>query len=177
MGYCIMLNCSAVAWRSKHEPIVALLTAESEYVAACYSTQEIVSLRRLLKRLAGTFTLEDCKRHSNPDADPQSNPTCVYEDNRACLLLAGEPVLGDWSKHIDVSYHFLRDKVREGEVQLIACSTQNMVADVLTKPLGAVKFHQFVRTMMNLLSSPAASTETVEEEEQDDDLLKGGVLK
>eukprot|EP00961_Rhodomonas_salina_P089401 1202369-Rhodomonas_salina.1 len=39
-----MLNGGAVAWRSKREPIVVLSTAESEYVAACYSTQEIASL-------------------------------------------------------------------------------------------------------------------------------------
>eukprot|EP00961_Rhodomonas_salina_P294154 3934326-Rhodomonas_salina.1 len=43
MGYVLMLNAGAISWRSKHEPIVALSTAEVEYVAACYAAQEVVS--------------------------------------------------------------------------------------------------------------------------------------
>eukprot|EP00961_Rhodomonas_salina_P172732 2329229-Rhodomonas_salina.1 len=40
MGYVLMLNGGAISWRSKRQPIVALLTAEAEYVAACYAAQE-----------------------------------------------------------------------------------------------------------------------------------------
>eukprot|EP00961_Rhodomonas_salina_P121424 1634368-Rhodomonas_salina.2 len=43
MGYVLMLNAGEIAWRSKREPIVALSTAEAEYMAACYAAQEVVS--------------------------------------------------------------------------------------------------------------------------------------
>jgi hypothetical protein len=133
MGYVIMLNAAAVSWRSKREPIVALSTAEAEYVGACYAAQEILALRSLLKRLGYA----------------QSLPTCIYEDNQACILLAGEPVFRERSKHIDLRWHFIRDKVRTQDVHLVPCSTQNMVADVLTKALGWVKHVKFIEIMMN----------------------------
>ena len=82
---------------------------------------------------------------------PQDSPTCVYEDNAACILLSGEPVFRERSKHIDVRYHYLREQVRGNVLQLIACSTINMVADVLTKPLGFVKFMKFEGVMMNFI--------------------------
>jgi hypothetical protein len=133
MGFVLMLNGAAVSWRSKRQPIVALSTAEAEYVAACYAAQEVVALRTLMGRLGF----------------PQTDPTCVYEDNAACILLSGEPVFRERSKHIDVRFHYLRDQVRNKTMQLIACSTHQMVADVLTKPLGYVKFMQFISVMMN----------------------------
>eukprot|EP00961_Rhodomonas_salina_P163958 2208074-Rhodomonas_salina.2 len=51
MGYVLMLNGGVISWRSKCQPIVALLTAEAEYVAACYAAQEVVSVGNLLERL------------------------------------------------------------------------------------------------------------------------------
>eukprot|EP00961_Rhodomonas_salina_P158470 2133033-Rhodomonas_salina.1 len=85
MGYTVMLNGSVVSCRSMRQPIVALSTAEAEYIAACYAAQEIVALRTLLDSLGFR----------------QQNPTCCYEDNQACILLAGEPVFRERSKHID----------------------------------------------------------------------------
>jgi len=133
MGYTIMLNGGVVSWRSKRQPIVALSTAESEYVAACYAAQEVVSLRMLLKRLGFV----------------QDAPTCVYEDNAACILLSGEPVFRERSKHIDVRWHFVRNMVRAQQLQLVPCSTHAMIADAMTKPLGWVKHLRFTEQIMN----------------------------
>jgi hypothetical protein len=76
-------------------------------------------------------------------------PTCCYEDNQACILLAGEPVFRERSKHIDVRWHFVREATRNFILQLVPCSTHNMIADALTKPLGWVKFVKFNEMIMN----------------------------
>jgi len=140
MGYTIMLNGAVVSWRSKRQPIVALSTAEAEYIAACYAAQEIVALRTLLDRLGFR----------------QQNPTCCYEDNQACILLAGEPVFRERSKHIDVRWHFVREATRNFILQLVPCSTHNMIADALTKPLGWVKFLKFIEMIMNFKHNNSA---------------------
>lgn len=44
------------------------------------------------------------------------------------------------SKHIDVRYHFLRDLVREGKIELVHCSTDEQVSDIMTKPLKVETF-------------------------------------
>ena len=46
------------------------------------------------------------------------------------------------SKHIDVHFHFLRDLVKDGSIELVHCGTENQVADVMTKPL---KLNAFLR--------------------------------
>lgn len=43
-------------------------------------------------------------------------------------------------KHIDVRYHFLRDLTKDGVVELVHCSTENQIADILTKPLKLDSF-------------------------------------
>ena len=65
----------------------------------------------------------------------QSSPTVVYCDNISAIKLSKNPVMHGRSKHIDIRFHFLRDLVRDGLVEIIQCSTQEQVADVLTKPL------------------------------------------
>ncbi len=54
-------------------------------------------------------------------------------------------------KHIDVAYHYVRNKVADELMELVYISTTDMVADGLTKPLEAVKFGSF-RSMMGMSS-------------------------
>ena len=53
------------------------------------------------------------------------------------------PVFHDRSKHINIRYHFIRDMVQRGAVRLDHIGTDEQVADILTKPLGKVKFLTF----------------------------------
>jgi hypothetical protein len=48
-----------------------------------------------------------------------------------------------WTKHIEVHYHFIREKVLAGEIDLIYVSTEDQVADIFTKVLGAEKHRRF----------------------------------
>ena len=56
-------------------------------------------------------------------------------------------VFHDKSKHIDIRYHFIRDMVQKGVVELQYIPTDDQTADVLTKPLPRVKFEYFRRRL------------------------------
>jgi hypothetical protein len=77
-GYVLMLNGAAVAWKSKRQPIVALSTAEAEFVAASSMIQETIYIRTLLHNLGYS----------------QTAPTIIYEDNATCLKWANGAVGG-----------------------------------------------------------------------------------
>ena len=70
-------------------------------------------------------------------------------DNQGCIALAKNPKHHLRTKHIDVQYHFIREKVEEEVIKLRYCPTQEMVADVLTKALARDK-HEAMRSAMRL---------------------------
>ena len=68
-------------------------------------------------------------------------------DKQSAIALTNNPVLHSRTKHIDFQHHFIRNEVTEGRIDLIYVSTEQMVADGLTKPLTHVKFFSFIRQL------------------------------
>ena len=69
----------------------------------------------------------------------QMKPTdtvTLNEDSQACIKIATNPCLAERTKHFDIKYHWLRDKVKSKDVELKYISTHDQVADILTKSLG-----------------------------------------
>jgi hypothetical protein len=61
-------------------------------------------------------------------------------DSKSALALAKNPVFHEWSKHIWVRYHFIRGCLEEGSFKACYINTKDQLADLLTKPLGRIKF-------------------------------------
>jgi hypothetical protein len=118
-GYVFMLSSGAVSWSSKKQPVVTLCTTEAEFIAAASSTCQAVWLRRILQQL---------------NHEPRKSTT-IYCDNSSTIKLSKNPVLHGRNKHIDVRFHFLRELTKDEVVELIQCSSQEQVADIMTKPL------------------------------------------
>ncbi len=74
----------------------------------------------------------------------------IYCDNINSILLANNPVYHVRTKHIEVHYHFIREKVLAKEIDLIHVSTENQIADIFTKALGIDKLKKF-RKMFGVL--------------------------
>ena len=108
------------AWSSKKQPIVALSSTEAKYRGAALATCEAIWLKRLLKDLQ----------------EEVSDPTTIYCDNLNNIQLAKNPVFHARTKHIEVHYHFVRERVLSGEVELQYVPTDRQAADIFTKPLG-----------------------------------------
>lgn len=121
-GYLFMIEETGgvVSWGSKLQPTVALSSAEAEYMAACAAVQEAVHLRLLMSDLGFE----------------QREPTVIYEDNQGCIALSDNPVYHRRTKHIDIRYHFIRERVASKEIELKYVPTKHQLADLLTKGLA-----------------------------------------
>ncbi len=78
-------------------------------------------------------------------------PSVLYQDNKSALLLEtnGLRSASKRTKHIKVQYFFIKDKVEQGEIKLHHCPTEEMWADILTKPKQGKAFHNFCNKLMN----------------------------
>jgi hypothetical protein len=104
-----MMGTRAVSWSSKKQPIVTLSSTEAEFVAATTCACQAIWLMKILKEL-----------HFKEDG-----PTQIYCDNSSTIKLSKNPVLHGRSKHIDVKYHFLRDLMNDGVINLIYCRSED----------------------------------------------------
>ena len=132
-GNVFMWSGGAICWLSQKQSTVALSTAESEYIALSSAAQEAVWLRRLFVDLG-----EDC-----------TQPLTIMEDNQGAIAMTNNPVQHRRTKHIDIRYHFVREHVLNGTVQIKYCCTKNMLADLFTKPLTRGQF-EYLRDSIGL---------------------------
>jgi len=133
-GYVFFKNNGAISWKSKKQSIVALSTMEAEYIALSNALKEALSLQRMEKSV----------QIKNPG---EQNPITIFEDNQSAINTSNNLIRNDRSKHIDVRFHFIREKVANKEVQIKCCQSSNMVADILTKPLGKILFSKHCRSL------------------------------
>ena len=73
----------------------------------------------------------------------------IHCDNLSSIQLARNPVFHARTKHIEVHYHYVRERVLAGDLDLVYVSTEEQVADIFTKALGAENLRCF-RTMLEL---------------------------
>lgn len=126
-GYMVFLNGGLISYRSRKQSIVALSTAEAEYVAISEVCQQLAWLNRLCS---------DFEIVMNED-----QPLKFFSDNQSAIALTkGE--CSHRTKHIDTKYHYIRQAVENGEVSLHYVPSEYNLADILTKPLNSVKIKQ-----------------------------------
>jgi hypothetical protein len=124
---CFGLGSTVVSWFSRKQKSVALSFAEVEYMATSEASCEVIWLCKLLVGIFGV----------------QLSSTMIYCDNWSSIKLSKNPFFYDRSKHIEIRYHFIRDYVQRGAIELQFISTDEQVADILTKTLGRDKFVHF----------------------------------
>ena len=82
----------------------------------------------------------------------KSNDTVLFQDNKSCMLLHnnGKSSSSKRTRHLNIRYYFLSDRIANGELRVEYCPTDDMVADYFTKPLQGDKFRKFRKIIMNL---------------------------
>lgn len=118
-GYLFKLAGGSISWASKLQPTVALSSTEAEYMALSAGVQEALYLRQLLEDLGYQ----------------QSAATVIHEDNQGCIALADNPIHHKRTKHIDIRYHFVRERIESEEIKVSYVPTEHQLADLLTKAL------------------------------------------
>lgn len=129
------MNGGTISWASKKQAIVAISTAEAEFIALVEASQEAVWLRKLL----------------NDFEEEQTMPTKIYEDNQSCLKIIQNGQYSNRTKHMDTKYYFLKDLQDKNILHYIYCCTELMEADIFTKPIAAVSFEK-LRTLIGLIN-------------------------
>ena len=78
----------------------------------------------------------------------------VHQDNQSAMKLEinGRRSCGQKSRHIDIRYFFLKDKIQKGEIKVEYCPTEEMVADFLTKPLQGALFNKMKDVIMGRIT-------------------------
>ena len=131
-GFVILLADCPLVWQSKLQGQVALSTMEAEYIALSTSLRSLIPLKALVAEVA-TSLMEDSTFLT-------STYSSVFEDNTGALLLAQSPRISPRSKHIAVPYHFFREHVANGTIQIHKVASEVNPADLFTKGLERVKF-------------------------------------
>lgn len=136
-GFVFNIGSGAVSWSSKLQLTVALSTCEAEYMGQTQATKEAVWLKSLLNEIERPI--------STPVAPSIHSMQAVIIncDNQGAAALAKNPLAHARSKHIDIQWHYQREKIEDGSVQLRYIPTDQQIADGLTKPLPKNKFLSF----------------------------------
>jgi hypothetical protein len=123
-----MFAGGAISWSSKLQKTVALSTTESEYRAGGHACQEVLWLRGLTDELKLSYL--------------NAEPLTLFIDNEGAKALTKNPEYHSRTKHIELKYYFVQELVEAGVVDFQSCGTDDMVADICTKPLARAK-HSF----------------------------------
>ena len=130
-GYSFHIGNGAVTWSSKKQNVVALSSTKAEYVALTHAAKEALWLRTLFQEF-----------------NRQGHETLTINcDNQGSIALSKDNKYHAHTKHIDVRYHFIRECVADGKIELSYVPTDDNVSDVFTKALPKPKFQQFVEML------------------------------
>ena len=128
-----VLNGGAVSWCSSKQSVVAGSTCEAECIAASEAAREGVWMKEFISDL-GVI----------PSAP---GPMKIFCNNTGEITLAMESKFHKRTKHIKRRFNYIRDQVKEGDIEICKRHTDLNVADPLTKPLSRAKHDQHQDSM------------------------------
>jgi len=123
-GYLFKFNGVAISWCTKKQLVTALSSCEAEYIAGTFAACQAIWLDNIMKEL-------NCE---------MKKPLKLKIDNRSAINLAKNPIAHGRSKHIETRFHFIREQVSKGMIEVVYCPTEAQLADGFTKPLKIDRF-------------------------------------
>lgn len=127
-----------VGWSSKKQDCTSLSSAEAEYVSLSACCAQVLWMRTQLTDYGFHF-----------DKVP------MYCDSKSAIAISCNPVQHSRTKHIDVRYHFIKEQVEKGIVELYFVGTDYQLADLFTKALSKERFAYLVRQIGMRCLTPA----------------------
>ncbi|MBW0469395.1 hypothetical protein O181_009110 [Austropuccinia psidii MF-1] len=129
-GYVILSFSNPICWLSKKKLVVVQSTTEAEYIAMNVCSKQLRWL---------TFVLNDLGHTS-------LQPVLV-NDNSGAVTISKQVSLNAKTKHIELRYQYVQDFVMKNLIKVVQVSTNEMIADILTKPLGVVKLQEVYKQL------------------------------
>ena len=166
-GYVFKMSDGAISWRSRRQNSTAASSTEAEFIASAMASKEALWLRQLMGELQLFFNYDAYKTRA-PDGQgiseeeptgehpsdryfkplPVNLPaTTINCDNSGTVALSKNPENMKRTKHIDIAYHFVRERVASKELTISFVPTRDMIADGLTKSLGTEAHNRHLESM------------------------------
>lgn len=123
-GFCIFIGRNLISWSAKKQATVSRSSTEVEYRSLAIACAELLWLRYLLHEL-----------HI-----PTSIPTTLWCDNLGATFLASNPMFHARTKHVEIDYHFVRERIASKELSVRFIGSDDQLADIMTKPLHSPRF-------------------------------------
>ncbi|CAI7803944.1 unnamed protein product [Closterium sp. NIES-53] len=118
-GYVCMVGGGPVSWRSKKQSEIAQSLAEAQYMAIYHAIKEIVLLRKLLEDMGAE----------------QEGSTPLFSNSESAIAMTTNHILNGLNMHMKIMWHWVRQMVKEGIVELHHVKATKQAADFLTKRL------------------------------------------
>jgi len=126
-GYLVFFGQTPISWKFGKQRTVARSSTKAEYKALADGIVEVIWLQYLLTDLQ----------------IPSASAPIIWCDNLGSTDLSANPVFHARTKHVEVDYHFVRDRVAKKEIQIRFICSRDQLADIFTKPLPTSSFTTF----------------------------------
>ncbi|GJT53146.1 retrotransposon protein, putative, unclassified [Tanacetum coccineum] len=135
-----LLGDRLVSWSSKRQKSAAISSTEAEYIALSGCCAQVLWMRSQLTDYGFGF-----------------NKIPMYCDNKSAIALCCNNVQHSRSKHIDIRFHFIKEHVENGVIELYFVNTEYQLADIFTKALGRER----IEFLINKLGMRSFTPETL----------------
>jgi histone deacetylase 1/2 len=130
-GFAIFIGPNLVSWIARKQDSVSRSSTEAEYKALANATTELIWVEALLRELG-------VRLYQKP---------CLWCDNLGATYLSANPVFHARTKHIEIDYHFVRERVAQNRLDIRFISTKDQIADGFTKALPVKNLDEFKRNL------------------------------
>ncbi|GJT04887.1 hypothetical protein Tco_0839349 [Tanacetum coccineum] len=132
-GIFTFMGCCLTSWFSKKQNALAISTTKAEYVSSKKACQQALWMKQALVDYG--IRLDDIP---------------IMCDNKGVIDLSKNPVQHSHTKHIEIRHRFLRDNVQKGNISIEKVSSEDNIADILTKPLKHEPFN-YLRQSLGMM--------------------------
>ncbi|GJT08207.1 retrovirus-related pol polyprotein from transposon TNT 1-94 [Tanacetum coccineum] len=134
------LGGKLVSWSSKKQDCTAISTVEAEYVSLSACCAQVIWMRTQLL-----------------DYGYKYNRIPMYCDSKSAIAISCNPVQHSKTKHIHIRYHFIKEHVEKGTVELYFVGTEYQLADLFTKALLKERFEYLVHRIVIIMAQQHAA--------------------
>lgn len=133
-GSVVTLGKGAIYAKSGTQRLMTKSSTEAELVALSDAANQVLWTRNFL----------ESQGHPQP-------PTLVYQDNQSTIqLIRNGRSNSERTRHVDIRYFFLHDRITTGDIDIVYLPTTDMIADILTKPLQGELFRKLKKQLLNI---------------------------
>nr|GEV85765.1 retrotransposon protein, putative, unclassified [Tanacetum cinerariifolium] len=129
-------------------------TKDSDFKLTGFSDADYAGCKDTFKSTSGGAQFLGEKLTQLTDYALHFNKIPIYYDSKSAITISCNPVQHSRTKHIDVRYHFIKEHVEKGTIELYFVKTYYQLADLFTKALPVDRFNYLVRRLAGSESRP-----------------------